>query len=176
MQVHLGVGARYDEAVGMQTYGGDRSSRIIRAPEHQAAMAHAAAVMASVGTTLKMPAEEKQYWIGVRDKHVALTDSLYNASAGWWCDFNSQTNEWQSGCNDVGAATGNMGAGKQTYQLAPLFFHSPALGVDLLRGVSKPALTGMIDSVTSECDKIYTAASCRLAEFSLIYRSICDAL
>ena len=42
-----------------------------------------------------------------------------------------------------------MGAGKQTYQLAPLFFHAPALGVDLLRGVDKEAMAGMIDAVTS---------------------------
>jgi hypothetical protein len=30
---------------------------------------------------------------------------------------------------------GTAGAGKQTYQLAPLFFHAPALGVDLLQGI-----------------------------------------
>ena len=42
---------------------------------------------------------------------------------------------WQSGCNDVGPPVDPVGAGKQTYQLAPLFFHTPALGVDLLQGV-----------------------------------------
>ena len=46
-----------------------------------------------------------------------------------------QAKVWQSGCNDDGPAVGTAGAGKQTYQLAPLFFHAPALGVDLLQGI-----------------------------------------
>jgi hypothetical protein len=132
-----------------QKYGGDRSSRAIRAPEHQAAMAHAAGCMVSFAQSLKLPPEEKQYWDTIRDRHVALTMTLYNASAGWFCDYNSQTQSWQSGCADVGPASGNTGAGKQTYQLAPLFFHSPALGVNLLAGVDKSALIGMVDTVTS---------------------------
>jgi hypothetical protein len=130
-----------------QSYGGDRSTRIIRAPEHQAAMAHAAGVMKAMASELGMPAAEGSYWKGVIDQHVKLTRSLWNKDAKWFCDFNSKENVWQSGCNDVGPAVGSMGAGKQTYQLAPLFFHAPELGVDLLSGLEAD-LPGIVSTVS----------------------------
>ena len=132
-----------------QTYGGDRSSRIIRAPEHQAAMAHAAGVMAAFAKHLKKPQSEVAKWREVVDRHVKLTASLYRSEENWWCDYNSEAKVWQSGCNDDGPAVGTAGAGKQTYQLAPLFFHSPALGVDLLQGISPAAVAEMVDAVSN---------------------------
>ena len=97
-----------------QSYGGDRSSRVIRAPEHQAAMAYSAGVMAAFAKHLKQPAAEVKKWEAVVTRHVALTHSLYKPEANWWCDYNSEAQVWQSGCNDDGPAVGNAGAGKQT--------------------------------------------------------------
>ena len=115
-----------------QSYGGDRSSRIIRAPEHQAAMSHAAGVMKSVAGLLELGAKEESFWAGVRDTHANLTKSLFVKKEGWFCDYNSKVGVWQSGCNDDGPAVDPAGAGKQSYQLAPLFFDTKALGVSLL--------------------------------------------
>ena len=129
-----------------QQFGGDRSSRIIRAPEHQAAMAHAAGVMAQFASVLKLPKGEAAFWAGVKERHVNLTRSLFNKDAHWFCDFNSQDKVWQSGCRDDGPPSGNSGAGKQTYQLAPLFFHSDALGVDLTGGID---LAPLVETVTN---------------------------
>lgn len=105
-----------------QSYGGDRSSRIIRAPEHQAAMSHAAGVMKSLAGLLGMGSKEESFWARVRDNHANLTKSLFNAKEGWFCDYNSKVGVWQSGCNDDGPAVDPAGAGKQSYQLAPLLF------------------------------------------------------
>eukprot|EP00937_MAST-01D_sp_MAST-1D-sp2_P007412 g7412.t1 len=136
-----------------QTYGGDNSTRVIRAPEHQAAMAHAAGAMASFARALGHGAAEEARWAAVRDRHVALTRSLWNADAKWFCDYNSATGTWQSGCADDKPATlWNAGAGKQTYQLAPLFFHSPALGVDILGADIAKELEGLVSTV-SDRDK-----------------------
>ena len=132
-----------------QTYGGDRSSRIIRAPEHQAAMAHAAGVMAAFARHLNKSQSEVAKWREVIDRHVNLTASLYRHEHNWFCDYNSAAGVWQSGCNDEGPATGTAGAGKQTYQLAPLFFHAPALGVDLLQGIPITAIAQMVDAVSN---------------------------
>ena len=35
------------------------------------------------------------------------------------------------------------------YQLAPLFFHAPGLGVDLLQGIDAAAVTEMVDAVSN---------------------------
>ena len=50
-----------------QSYGGDRSSRIIRAPEHQAAMAHAAGVMKSLAGVLELGDKEETYWVSKKE-------------------------------------------------------------------------------------------------------------
>ena len=76
-----------------QTYGGDRSSRIIRAPEHQAAMAHAAGVMAAFAEHLKKPQSEVAKWREVVDRHVKLTASLYRSEE----NCHSYGKEWRIG-------------------------------------------------------------------------------
>ena len=76
-------------------------------------MAHAAGVMAAFAAVLGRPEGERARWRAVAARHVALTRSLWVANASWFCDFNSATGTWQSGCNDVGPPTGVVGAGKQ---------------------------------------------------------------
>ncbi len=136
-----------------QMYGGDNSTRIIRAPEHQAAMAHAAAVMAAFGRLLGKPAAEVARWEVVRDSHVALTQSLYNDDANWFCDFNSLHGVWQSGCRDNEPAGGTAGAGKQSVQLTPLMLDAPQLGAPLLATVRN--VSAILD-VLRDSDKLGT--------------------
>jgi hypothetical protein len=112
-------------------------------------MAHAAGVMRAFAQHLKKPQSEVVKWREVIDRHVNLTASLYRQEQNWFCDYNSAADVWQSGCNDEGPATGTAGAGKQTYQLAPLFFHNPALGVDLLQGIPPDAVAEMVDAVSN---------------------------
>ena len=112
-------------------------------------MAHAAGVMAAFAHHLNKPQSVVAKWKEVISRHVNLTASLYRPEHNWFCDYNSAADVWQSGCNDEGPATGTAGAGKQTYQLAPLFFHAPALGVDLLQGISPAAVAEMVDAVSN---------------------------
>eukprot|EP01079_Euglenida_sp_SAG-EU17-18_P002413 gene2413-510_t len=122
------------------TYGGDRSSRSIRAVEHQAAMAHGAATMAHLAGELGMPNSESLFWLSVRDRHMNLTRSLWRSDVNWFCDYNSVTSQWQSGCDD-----GDTGAGKQDMQLAPLFWSDPALGCDLLKDIDPQPLLAVLE-------------------------------
>jgi arylsulfatase A-like enzyme len=133
---------------GGQVYGGDRSSRKIRAPEHQAAMAYSAGLMGAWAKHLGKPQSEVTKWQAVVEKHVKLTESLWNKTKSWFCDFNSEAGVWQSGCNDDCKPIGNCGAGKSIMQLAPLFFHTPALGVDLLQRIDAAALAGLVKTLT----------------------------
>jgi len=106
--------------------------------------------MGSFAAVLGKGEAEVARWDGVRDKHVALTRSLWNKDAQWFCDFNSATQKWQSGCDDEAPTTQwDAGAGKQTYQLAPLFFHNPALGVDILGDDIAPAVPALVDAVSN---------------------------
>ena len=148
--------------IGGQVYGGDRSARTIRAPEHQAAMAYSAGVMAAFAKTLGKPASDVAKWRAVVDTHTNLTNSLYSKKHNWWCDFNSVARVWQTGCNDNGPESGVNGAGKEIMQMAPMFFHAPALGVDLLSGgpgVGTPALAELLTTV-SDAHKMGTCEGC----------------
>eukprot|EP01046_Picozoa_sp_COSAG06_P035231 COSAG06_NODE_3766_length_4928_cov_15.330917_4_plen_516_part_01 len=104
--------------IGGQVYGGDRSTRSIRAPEHQAAMAYSAGVMADFAKVLEKP-DDIPKWRSVVDKHVNLTNSLYSKEHNWWCDYNSVAKVWQTGCNDNGPESGVRGASSGGFSSSP---------------------------------------------------------
>ena len=123
-----------------QTSGGSLTDRF-RVVEMQAATAHGAAVLAFFARELGRPAAEVERWQALITKYTRLTHSLWEPIAdspfgGWFSDFDTTT-----------GARSPFGAWNM--QLAPLFFHDRALGVDLFPTASGVNASRLAESITT---------------------------
>lgn len=116
-----------------QTSGGAITNRF-RVVEMQAATAHAAAVLKHFAQELDLPLTEIERWAKVVSQYVNLTLSLWDPTTYWFADYDTITKDKSS-------------YGQWNMQLAPLFFHDPALGVDLFPTGSNINASRLADTI-----------------------------